>query len=629
MSDNDEKDGELLRFPRVFLPGSFDAPGPPSGNDSAGEQEGEAPASPRAWPRLPEVAPMSPPLHLTVPGVPTPGSADEEPGAFAVPAPIDPENPTPREVLAAAMAVMTALGVAAAQGLWHRARYRQALADRARAAADKAEGKASGRSSAAGTGSGSSSRGSKGAGGSGGSKSPSLLRSPGGPSGKSSRSAGRTGGGGSRPDKGRKDPKGPKNRSPKAPRGKDPRAPRATPDGKRKEPAWPKKRRRAADKDGGVRGLLRRKRRDAASKKQPPALAGSKGGPDSTAKPKVPKADAAAAGTKRGKDKAKATPRPAAPARRELTWKAPKKDPKEKGPTRSTEEPTGPKRWTSGRKKPKDTAPPKRRKSRSRQGGTAWWKRWKARRPPSAPQGASNVGADAGTQPSQDQEQARRTSPPPPPPPPGWGMRPPPGADRRTWVRVERVDEPPRRARPEPPAPATPTLTGTPISGRPALPVGQASTRAVTPPLSAHRHRQGARFVSTPRTTNTQYHDADLTIHDVIDADADMAEQILAGVDEARATARGCEDLMSGLEALRAEVIRKKVPGVLEGMLVTLIDKTFKLKATAEALAAKLPSASEAIATAGSNAAARHKPLADAVRDAGHVRPAERDYHHA
>ncbi|GAA2737806.1 hypothetical protein GCM10010439_69310 [Actinocorallia aurantiaca] len=70
-----------------------------------------------------------------------------------------------------------------------------------------------------------------------------------------------------------------------------------------------------------------------------------------------------------------------------------------------------------------------------------------------------------------------------------------------------------------------------------------------------------------------------------------------------------------------------QVPGVLAGMLARLMDQTQSVKAKAEAIAATLPTAAEAVATAGANAAARHQPLADAVRDAGHTRPAEREYH--
>lgn len=126
---------------------------------------------------------------------------------------------------------------------------------------------------------------------------------------------------------------------------------------------------------------------------------------------------------------------------------------------------------------------------------------------------------------------------------------------------------------------------------------------------------------------STQYRDADLTIFDVIEADADMATQIGEGVTEARATAEGCDRLMTKLEALHAKVVELRVPGALEGLVLGLMDKTATVKARAEAIAERLPAAAEAIAVAGTNAEVRHRPLADAVRDAGHVRPAERDYH--
>lgn len=129
------------------------------------------------------------------------------------------------------------------------------------------------------------------------------------------------------------------------------------------------------------------------------------------------------------------------------------------------------------------------------------------------------------------------------------------------------------------------------------------------------------------KAPNTQYADSELTIFDVIESDADMAEEIMAGVDEARAAAEGCEKMMTKLEALHQKIVDLKVPGVLEGWVLILAEKAVSVKAKAEALAEKLPAASEAIRTAGENAERRHKPLADAVRDAGHTAPAERDYH--
>lgn len=132
-------------------------------------------------------------------------------------------------------------------------------------------------------------------------------------------------------------------------------------------------------------------------------------------------------------------------------------------------------------------------------------------------------------------------------------------------------------------------------------------------------------LVPAPRTT--QYADADLTIYDVIDADADMAEEITEGVDDARAAADGCELLMTRLEALHAKILELGVPGVLEGMVARLMETTATVKAKAEAIAETLPRAAEAIAVAGANAAAIHRNPADVTRDQGHIRPAEREYH--
>jgi septation ring formation regulator EzrA len=132
--------------------------------------------------------------------------------------------------------------------------------------------------------------------------------------------------------------------------------------------------------------------------------------------------------------------------------------------------------------------------------------------------------------------------------------------------------------------------------------------------------------VNSPVRT-TQYSDAELTIYDVIEADADMAEEITAGVDEARAAADGAEQLMTRLEAVYAKVEELRVPGLLAGWIIRLLDRTDTVRARALAIAANLPAAAEAISIAGANAAARHQPLADVVRDMGHTRPAEREYH--
>ncbi len=133
--------------------------------------------------------------------------------------------------------------------------------------------------------------------------------------------------------------------------------------------------------------------------------------------------------------------------------------------------------------------------------------------------------------------------------------------------------------------------------------------------------------IPAPRPHGTQYADSELTIGDVIEADADMAEEILQGADDARQAADACERFLGRLEALHVKIVDLKVPGVLESMVLALIDKTGEVKAKAEAIAAAIPAAAEAIETAGNNAARRDKPVADVVRDQGHIAPAEREYH--
>ncbi|GAA2154330.1 hypothetical protein GCM10009760_53150 [Kitasatospora kazusensis] len=134
--------------------------------------------------------------------------------------------------------------------------------------------------------------------------------------------------------------------------------------------------------------------------------------------------------------------------------------------------------------------------------------------------------------------------------------------------------------------------------------------------------------IPAPRAPHgTQYADSDLTIGDVIEADADMAEEIMQGADDARLAAEGCESLLGGLEALHAMVLELKVPGVLEGMVAWLIEQAGLVQAKAEAVAEAIPGAAEAIAQAGHNAERRDKPVADVVRDQGHIAPAEREYH--
>lgn len=120
---------------------------------------------------------------------------------------------------------------------------------------------------------------------------------------------------------------------------------------------------------------------------------------------------------------------------------------------------------------------------------------------------------------------------------------------------------------------------------------------------------------------------SELTIYDLIDADEDAAEEIVARVDTARADARAARALVGHMEALKDTIVRLKIPGALYRYACRLQEKAAALASDADALAKALPAASEAISKAGRNAAARHKPLADTTRDHGHAAPAEADYH--
>jgi hypothetical protein len=179
------------------------------------------------------------------------------------------------------------------------------------------------------------------------------------------------------------------------------------------------------------------------------------------------------------------------------------------------------------------------------------------------------------------------------------------------------------------------TVTLERLDGGPGAQERRNKAKATTPGPAAlpAGNRKGAPVtasgtVPVPRKApNTQYADSDLTIYDVIDSDADMAEEIMAGADDAKEAAEGCDKLTTRLEFLHAKIMDLKVPGVLEGWVLLLAEKAQNVKARAEAVAEKLPAASEAIRVAGENAADRHKELADVTRDQGHAAPAEADYH--
>ncbi|MEU9083390.1 hypothetical protein [Streptomyces sp. NPDC048357] len=255
--------------------------------------------------------------------------------------------------------------------------------------------------------------------------------------------------------------------------------------------------------------------------------------------------------------------------------------------------PTG----STGTTRPTPTGPASKKKGDRRRSLRGWWERAGARRsgkpePEPAPSSSTSSATTAGPDPAPAGGFG---------PPPGWGYA------EGTTITVEQAGGQVWEARQR-----------------------EARRRASVPAGAIPAARTGGSVVTVPVPTkapSTQYADSDLTIYDVIDSDADMAEEIMAGVDEARAAADGCETMMTRLEALHTKIVELKVPGVLEGWVLILAEKAVSVKAKAEALAEKLPAASESIRTAGENAERRHKPLADVTRDHGHAAPAERDYH--
>jgi hypothetical protein len=593
-------------------------------------------------PRLPRVKEMSVPFALMMPpppALPDAEAADEGDGEFVPPQPEDPDNPTGRETLQLAMALMTAMGVAAAQGMWHRARHRSALADQARANADKA---AAGRS------------GSKRTTGSEGS----LLRSLG-SSGKKTR---RSGGGKSRPprDAHSGSPHGP-GRDTKRPSDRKP--PKADRGGKTTWMDPSKQKRRDKGGLGSDRACVQTPKAKKPDTKAPKTGAGKdtpkppktpKKGPDKL-RWKAPKRKNGAKGPKgwtsgRPKGAGKSALKPKRP---KLTWKAPKRRPWPGGGKVTA---GGRKRWTRGKVKP---IPRLRKKSwtrRARKTGIKWFKRWAAgtTTPPPWPRtpswrttqrrgrgsawrwfahgrrgaGSWRVGSSTG-----------HGTPPPPPPGFGW-MRPPPGADRTVRVSSERVDVRLRQQY-EPDRLTTTAVTGAPAAGWPALqagsttkpepePTGQSATK------TDNDVKTGVPYmpVPAPRTGGTalpvhgaQFRDAELTIRDVIEAGEETAEEILAGADTAQRSAAMCETLAARLETLHAELCELEVPGILIPNVAVLLDKAQDVRGKALAIAEGLPLASEAMRVASANAAVRHLPTADMTRDMGHIKPAERPYH--
>lgn len=256
-------------------------------------------------------------------------------------------------------------------------------------------------------------------------------------------------------------------------------------------------------------------------------------------------------------------------------------------------------------KKPKDSGAGTAKKPSRK----PWWKRGRKRRKP----GGRKTGPKT-TGRRRQRGKRGATDPGDMPGADGEWLRPPPGWDVQYTVTVEREPAPPRQ----------PDAIGT---GQKGLPAGKSGV--VTPTRTEPKESP---IVMGPAAAigdvgDTQFVDADLTVYDLIDSDEDMGEQILQGVDHMRLVASKLEGLKTGLENLYATCLQKKVPGVLVKWCIRLMERATSVQDKAEALAASLPRASEAILAARDVAVEADKRRADAVKDAGHVAPAEREYH--
>lgn len=652
-----QEDGGVLPFPRAVLP-------PPTPNTAGQEGPHEPAPAPAAdpedapaaaTPRVPEPGEMVPPLDL-MPSFALPELEDAEEGAFTGPHPQDPDQPGLQDMVGTGMALMTAVGVAAAQGMWHRARHRRAVADAARERADKQTGrsgqvgqggKAAKPTTTGSTGAAKTGRSGGGA-GTGAGVTGGARRKAAGPAGGASGASGKTG-------------------SPQTGAAK-----RAGSTGAGAAGAGPGRTRVWADRAKGAAkaakgGTSGKSGAGTAAKGTAGAKgsAGAKGatgakGPDGKAAGKdAAKKPGAKTGAEDAAKKTKAktgedTGKETGPKKAGAETGA--QDTTKKTKAKKTAEETGPKKTTSAKTGSAGDAADRARSSRPS------WRSWRFRGTQTEPTGPTRPteprrrapGPAGGEQPP------RMPSPPPMPPPSAWeSMRPPPQATQtaQAWAEPvpaqERTDQGRREQgqgeSPEllPPRPVPPVDA----AGRVAEPVGTPVPRAeaprtrssvpdeteIRPVAGAGEPTRGQTVApsSTPApvpavtpAASTQYGgDSELTVYDVIEADADMAEQITAGVERARSAADDCDRLFTQLESLHAHITELQVPGVLESLVVQLMDKTGEVKAKAVAIAEQLPAAAEAIAVAGTNAEARHKPLADAVADAGHARPAEREYH--
>lgn len=618
-------DDNVISFPRVTLPPSLNGGSGPFQPLDLFDSE------PAPTAQLPAVD-LTPPPAVAVPGVPDePGVV---PAAFAnVPAGSSPA----RHGAGMGMLAVAAIAVAALRGTFHLAAWMKARAEHWKTVRDKAKGATSGagKSVPPGPMSGLGKKaGGKagGSGGSGGGRAPAMFRGT--PPGRKP-----TGPTGAPPAAKQKPPtpapkptgKQPPNKAPTGPgAGPKPTAPRGSRGPKVSPPknagTGPGKRKTPDGKspDGG-KNPGGRSRKEGVG----PGKSGSGTGPKSPASKKPGKKGTAVATTARdGLDPKKPKPKPKLkqrnPAVRPGTT-APK--PTGVGGKPILNPPPGAKQLPpGGPKKPGADAPGPGGRPRSPKGGKGpktsptgrdRWERVKAKVRGSRRNDPRN---GSGARPGAQQPPPGTSGPGPSHEPSGGFMRPPPGMSEGYTVTLTR--EPP-------PAPAP---AGAITRGRAALPAGpgpgpqrRAPTGPSPAPASPSPNGVPMQRSSTPAVQPSA--DSDLTIYDLIEGAQESSIEILERMDQALAARRAAEQVHANLEYLKASVIQLKIPGVLVTFTNRLLEKAGSVAARAQSLAAKLPQASEAIATAGSNAAHRHKALADATRDAGHAAPAEADYH--
>lgn len=202
---------------------------------------------------------------------------------------------------------------------------------------------------------------------------------------------------------------------------------------------------------------------------------------------------------------------------------------------------------------------------------------------------------------------------PPPDAPPGQAWEPLKGVDGG-WVLVDVAEI----VEPEP------AVVAIPAARAEAAPASKETTPVTELPATPSAIAEGVAAMAGPRYDSGA---SELTIYDLTDADEDAAEEIVARADTAHQDAKAAAALVNHMEDLKATIVAWKIPGALYRYACRLQEKAAALAVDSRALAQELPAASEAIKTAGANAAARHKPLADTVRDLGHAAPAEADYH--